>query len=287
MSKAHIHSEVLVSHGNARLTVHGRLLIVRRYQAGWPKAHIAAAMGVSRKCVRTWIERFTAEGEAGLRDRSSRPHRSPTRTPTEVEGRIVELRQRERRGPEWIGAELGVPARTVSRVLARQSVPKLAVLDPITGEVIRASKVTAVRYERDRPGELVHMDVKKLGRIPDGGGWRAEGQSTINHRSRANRIRIGYDFVHSLVDDHSRLAYTEILPNEQGPTCAAFLDRAISYFAAHGIPRIERLMTDNAWAYRWSLRETCARHGIRQVFIRRSNASTARCSPSGPTGRSS
>jgi transposase InsO family protein len=221
-------------------------------------------MGVSRKCVRTWIERFTSEGEAGLCDRSSRPHRSPTRTPVEVERRIVQLRRRERRGPEWIGAELGVPARTVSRVLSRRGIPRLAVLDPITGEVIRASKVTAVRYERDRPGELAHMDVKKLGRIPDGGGWRVHGRGIA--RDRVNGP--GFDYVHSLVDDHSRLAYSEILPNEQGPTCAAFLDRAISYFAEHGIPRIERLMTDNAWAYRWSLRETCTSHGIRQVFIR-------------------
>jgi transposase InsO family protein len=268
LSKAHIHSEVLVSHGNARLTVHGRLLIVQRHQAGWPKAHIAAAMGVSRKCVRTWIERFSIEGEAGLRDRACRPHRTPTRTPVEVEERIIELRRRERRGPQWIGAELGVPARTVSRVLARSGVPHLSTLDPITGHVIRASRVTTVRYERERPGELVHMDVKKLGRIPDGGGWRAQGQTPINHRSRVNKTRIGYDFVHSLVDDHSRLAYCEILPDEKGPTCAAFLDRALSYFAEHGIPRIERLMTDNAWAYRWSLRETCDRHSIRQIFIR-------------------
>ena len=142
-------------------------------------------------------------------------------------------------------------------------------LDPLTGEVIRSSKTTAVRYERDRPGELVHMDVKKIGRIPDGGGWRAHGPSTTDHDSRLEKkARIGYDYVHSMVDDHSRLAYSEILPDEKGPTCAAFLDRAIGYFAAHGITRIERLMTDNAWAYRWSLREACARHGIRQKFIR-------------------
>jgi transposase InsO family protein len=253
-----------VSHGNARLTVHGRLLIVQRHQAGWPKAHIAAAMGVSRKCVRTWIDRFSAEGQAGLGDRSSRPHRTPTRTPGEVEQRIIELRRRERRGPEWIGAELGIPARTVSRVLSRRGLPRLAVLDPITGEVIRASKVTAIRYERDRPGELVHMDVKKLGRIPDGGGWKAYGRA----QRPASKPGPGYDYVHSLVDDHSRLAYSEALPDEKGPTCAAFLDRAIIYFAEHGITRIDQLMTDNAWAYRFSLREPCARHGIRQVFIR-------------------
>ena len=154
-----------MSHANARTTVLGRKLIVARYRAGWRQAHIAAAMGISRKCVRTWVTRFEAEGEAGLVDRSSRPHSSPRRTPVEVEDRIVEVRGRERRGPAWIGAELGVPARTVSRVLARRGQPRLAALDPMTGQVIRASKTTAVRYERSRPGELVHMDVKKLARI--------------------------------------------------------------------------------------------------------------------------
>ena len=266
LSKAHIHSEVLVSHASARTTFHGRLLMVRRRQAGWPVAHIAAAMGVSRKCVKTWVDRFASDGEAGLYDRSSRPHRMPTRTPAEVEQRIVELRRRERRGPDWIGAELGVPARTVSRVLARHGVPRLASLDPITGEVIRASKHTAVRYERERPGELVHMDVKKLGRIPDGGGWRAHGRGLGGNAD--GKKGTGFDYVHSLVDDHSRLAYSEILADEKGPTCAAFLSRAIDYFAAHGITTIERLMTDNAWAYRYSLREVCAAVGIKQVFIR-------------------
>jgi transposase len=108
-----------VSHGNARTTVHGRKLIVARHRAGWRQAHIAAAMGISRTCVRTWICRYAAEGEAGWADRSSRPHTSPTRTPVEVEERIVQLRGRERRGPDWLGAELGVPARTVSRALRR------------------------------------------------------------------------------------------------------------------------------------------------------------------------
>ncbi len=129
-------------------------------------------MGVSRKCVRYWLDRFATEGEAGLADRSSRPHRCPTKTPASVETQIIKVRQTERRGRDWIAAELGVPARTVSRVLARHHLPHLAELDPMTGERLRASKTTTVRYERDRPGELVHMDVKKLGRIPDGGGWR-------------------------------------------------------------------------------------------------------------------
>ena len=290
MSKAHSHSEVLVSHGSARTTFFGRLLIVARYRAGWAQAQIAAAMGVSRKCVRTWLDRFAAEGEAGLRDRSSRPHRTPTRTPTrtspQVEQRIITLRQRERRGPAWIGAELGVAARTVSRVLARNGVPRLAALDPITGAVIRASKTTAVRYERDRPGELVHMDVKKLGRIPDGGGWRVHGQAATK-ASKHRRPKIGYDYVHSLVDDHSRLAYSEVLPDEKGPTCAGFLARAAAFFAAHGITRIERLMTDNAWAYKHSIKHVCADLGVTQVFIKphcpwqtgRSNASIRPASP--------
>jgi transposase InsO family protein len=257
-----------VSHANARTTFQARLLIVERHLAGWPQAHIAAAMGVSRKCVRTWLDRYAGEGEAGLWDRSSRPLSSPRRTSPDVEARVLELRRSSQRGPDWIGAELGVPARTVSRVLARHGLPRLAELDPITGQRIRASKATALRYERERPGELVHMDVKKIGRIPDGGGWRARGGTTVNHQARIDKRPIGYDYVHSMIDDHSRLAYCEILPDEKGATCAAFLARAATYFAAHGITRIERLMTDNAWAYRHSLRGVCAELGIRQLFIK-------------------
>jgi transposase InsO family protein len=254
-----------VSHRNARTTFHGRMLIVERFADGWPKAHIAAAMGISRKCVGTWIARHDAEGEAGLRDRSSRPHTMPTRTRDAVEDQIMALRRVQRRGPEAISAELGVTARTVSRVLRRRNVPYLRDCDPMTGELIRASKTTAVRYERERPGELVHMDVKKLGRIPDGGGWRALGRDKIARPPKAGR---GFDYVHSLVDDHSRLAYSEILADEKGPTCAAFLRRAAGYFRDHGINRIERVMTDNAWAYRWSIREVCDELGARQVFIK-------------------
>jgi len=267
LSKAHSNPEVLVSHGNARTVFHGRLLIVERHQAGWPQAHIAKAMGISRKCVKTWLNRYAAEGEAGLRDRSSRPHHTPGRTSAEVESRVVELRRRERRGPAWISAELGVPARTVSRILIRHAMPPLAALDPITGEVIRASKATAVRYERPQPGDLVHMDVKKIGRIPDGGGWRVHGRGAGSIQ-RDRSTKVGYDYVHSLVDDHSRLAYSEILPDEKGPTCADFLDRALAYFAAHGIAQVQELMTDNAWSYKWSLRELCTVHDIRQIFIK-------------------
>ena len=257
-----------MAHRNARLTVHGRRLIVERHQAGWKQAHIAAAMGVSRKCVRTWIARYLKEGEAGLQDRSCRPHVLARKTDPQVESRVLAARAEHRHGPDVLSSMVGVPARTVSRILRRHHVPYLRELDPMTGQVIRSSKATAVRYERQRPGELVHMDVKKLGKIPDGGGWRGHGYSRDHHATRTDKTPIGYDYVHSLVDDHSRLAYCEILPDEKGPTCAAFLDRAITYFTAHGITRIERLMTDNAWAYRYSLRQLCSATGIKQIFIR-------------------
>ncbi|MGF7123151.1 transposase InsO family protein [Rhodococcus sp. BE178] len=189
----------------------------------------------------------------------------PTRTAAAVETRIVELRMLERRGPDWLAAELEVPARTLSRVLGRHQMPYLADCDPMTGAVVRSPKATAVRYERHRPGELVHMDIKKLGRIPDGGGWRAHGRVAGN---RNRDVRTGFDYVHSLVDDHSRLAYPEILPDEKGVTCAGFLTRAAGYSRAHRIDRIGRMMIDNAWAYKHSLHGVCAELGANQVFIK-------------------
>lgn len=256
-----------MAHANARLTFHGRLLIVQRYQAGWKGAHIAAAMGVSRKTVGYWIARFKAEGEAGLRDRSSRPHHSPRRTRRRVEDELIRLRETERLGRDELAVRTGVSPRTASRILLRRAMPHLALLDAMTGQLIRSSKQTAIRYQRESPGELVHMDVKKLGRIPDGGGWKAHGRSrreeTYNRSAGG-----GYDYVHSLVDDRTRLAYSEIHADEKGPTCAGFLERALEYFAACGITTVQRLMTDNAWAYRYSLRELCARHGITQKFIK-------------------
>ena len=255
-------------HANARLTVHGRLLLVQRVvHEGRPVAHVAKELGVSRQCGHRWVNRYRAEGEEGLQDRSSRPHQCPVRTSAQVEHAVVALRENERRGQDWLGPELGVPARTVSRILRRHQVPYLCQLDPISGEVIRSSKATAIRYERDRPGELAHMDVKKIGRIREGGGWRAHGRE-VTSTSQRRHTQVGFDYVHSLVDDHSRLAYSEVLPDEKGVTCAAFLIRAAAYFAAHGIARIERVMTDNAWAYRYTLRQICADLGIKQIFIK-------------------
>jgi transposase InsO family protein len=256
-----------MSHAHARLTVHGRLLIVERSQRGWKQAHIAAAMGVSRKCVARWIARFDAEGGDGLQDRSSRPHRSPSKTAPEVEAQVLAVRTVQRRGQDWIGPEIGVPPRTVSRILRRHQMAYLRELDPLTGTPIRSSKSTAVRYERERPGELVHMDVKKLGRIPDGGGWRANGRDK-GQTGAQKRARIGYDYVHSLIDDHSRLAYSEILDDEKGPTCAGFLARAAAYFAEHGITRIEQIMTDNAFAYKHSIGTVVEQLEARQLFIK-------------------
>ena len=227
-------------------------------------------MGVSRKYVKTWIDRYAAEGEAGLHDRSSRPHTCPSRTSDEVEQMVLDLRREERRGQDWIGPELQIAPRTVGRILRRHDVPYLRECDPLTGDVIRASKATATRYERERPGDLVHLHVKKIGRIPDGGGWRAQGGTRANHPARVDKQPIGYDYVHSVVDDHSRLAHSEILPDEKGTTCAGFLARAAAYFAEHGIARIERVMTDNAFAYRYStaLHDVLATLGAGQVFIR-------------------
>jgi len=179
------------------------------------------------------------------------------------------MRRDERRGQDWIGPELGIPARTVSTILRRHRVPYLRECDPLTGEVIRSSKTTAVRYEHDHPGSLVHMDVKKVGRIHDGGGWRAHGREH-GQTAKQKRARIGFDYIHSMVDDHSRLAYSEVLPDEQGPTCAAFLLRAAAYFATFGITRIERVMTDNHWSYSRSRDVAAAMTALnaKQVFIR-------------------
>lgn len=259
-----------MSHRNARLNFHGRLLLVQRIRVqGWAVAHAAKAQGVSRQCAHRWVKRFDEHGEVGLHERSSRPRHCPRQSAPEVEDRVLKCRHDEHRGQDWIGPELGVAPRTVSRILRRNHVPYLAECDPLTGEVIRASKTTAVRYERERPGELVHMDVKKIGKIPEGGGWRAHGRQ-MGSTGAKKRARIGYDYVHSLVDDHSRLAYSEILPDEKGPTCAGFLARAAAYFATHGITRIEEVMTDNHWSYARSvdLAEVIADLGARHLFIK-------------------
>jgi transposase InsO family protein len=260
-----------MGHRNARLTVHGRRLLVERVRfEGWPVAHVAKAMGISRQCAHRWVQRWDAEGDAGLEDRSSRPHCSPTRTCVDVERKVVAARLELRVGPDRLSDELGVPARTISRILRRHQIPYLFECDPLTGDVIRSSKKTAVRYERDRPGDLIHIDVKKIGRIPDGGGWKAWGRTTTTATAKGKRKRIGYDYVHSAVDDHSRLAYSEIHDDEKGDTTAGFLTRAAVFFNTYGIEQIGEVMTDNHWSYTKSHAFTNALStvGARHITIR-------------------
>ena len=223
-------------HGNAPMTPRGRMIMIERIVSGRPVAHVAAEMGVSRKTADKWWRRWLAEGDSGLEDRSSRPHRCPHQTPARVEERIVRLRQRRKLGPARISSIVGIPASTVHRVLCRHGLNRIAWMDRPTGQVIR-------RIHTDRPGELVHVDVKKLGRIPPGGGWRAHGRSNAPVHSR-----VGYDYVHSAVDAHSRLAFSEILANEKGPTCAGFWERAHQFFEAHAIT-VEAVLSDNAKNY--------------------------------------
>jgi transposase InsO family protein len=205
-------------------------------------------MGISRQCAHRWLSRFDQLGWTGLQERSSRAHAQPRRTPAAVEVQVVRARRELRLGRDRIAEITGVPPRTVSRILVRHGLPALAVLDPVTGAVIRSSRATDRRYERAVAGELVHVDVKKLGRIPDGGGWRALGREVAPRSHGAPSARIGFDYVHTMVDDHSRLAYAEIHPDEKGATCAAFLARGAAFLAAHRIP-VQQVMTDNAKNY--------------------------------------
>jgi transposase InsO family protein len=256
-----------MSHRNARLTPRGRLLLVQRIRVqGMPVAHAAKAMGVSRQCAHRWVARFDAEGVGGLEDRSSAPHYCPGATEARRVARVLKARADHRCGPAQIGALTGVPERTVTRILRRAGVPRLAECDPMTGEVIRASRATAHRYERSRPGELVHVDVKKLGRIPPGGGHRAHGRTS----RPGHRRRIGFDYVHAMVDDHSRFAYCEVLPDERGETCARFVERAVGALSAAGIARVEAIMTDNAKNYTLSreFQGALGALGIAHVTIR-------------------
>ena len=225
-----------MGHTKTKLTPFGRRLLVDRIeQQGWPVASAASAVGVSRQTAYRWLNRFRSEGEAGLNDRSSRPHSCPTRVDTAVEQLIVDDRVREKEGPHLMGGRLGMPRSTIYAVLVRRGLSRLSTLDRTTG--------IPIRYVKDCPGELVHVDIKKLGRIPDGGGWRVHGME-----NRGTKRYVGYEFVHSMVDDHSRVAYSEVLDSQKATACAGFMLRAAAWFAGLGF-RIDRVMTDNAMAY--------------------------------------
>jgi transposase InsO family protein len=215
------------------------VLVERVLVQGWPAARVAEAASVSRATVYKWVGRFLEEGSAGLEDRSSAPHRRPRALPRADVERILEARRRLKQGPHRLAYALGVSRSTIYGVLRREGAARLDYLDRPSGRVIR-------RYERARPGELVHVDVKKLGRIPDGGGWRLLGKGPTTGEQK--RRRLGYDYLHVAVDDHSRVAYVEVHPDERAPTSAGFMARAGRHFAERGV-RVERVMTDNAWCY--------------------------------------
>jgi transposase InsO family protein len=227
-----------VTHAKAKLTPQGRLLLVTRVlEEGWNVSMAAEAQGCSPATGHKWLRRFRAEGHPGLLDRSSRPHRSPARLSHAREQAILARRWARLEGPHQIAWALGEAPSTVHRVLRRLGAPRLADIDRPTR--------TVVRYERERPGELVHVDIKKLGRIPAGGGWRVLGRAAAPNRHRGP----GYDFIHAAVDDRSRLAYAEILPDERKETASGFMTRAIGFYAEHGID-VERVLTDNGSCYR-------------------------------------
>jgi transposase InsO family protein len=253
-----------VAHANARTTVYARKLIVFRVLAGHRPGEVAKQLGISRQTVYKWVRRFRAEGLAGLADRSSRPHRVPRRTSLEATAAIVAARRVHHAGPVRLAAILGIAASTIGAVLARAGMPRLADVDRVTGELLRGRRHSDRRYEREHPGDLLHVDVKKLGRVPTGGGWRAHGRSE-EVRGRGN----GWDYVHVAIDDHTRLAYAEVLPDERTASCAGFLTRAAAWFAAHGVT-IRRVLTDNALSYRrgnaWIA--ACTQLGIARRFIK-------------------
>ncbi|UNO43511.1 IS481 family transposase [Streptomyces sp. MST-110588] len=239
-------------HRNAPLTETGRLRLARCVvEDNWPLRRAAERFQVSPTTAQRWAERYRRFGEAGMCDRSSRPRTSPRRTPTRTERRIIKVRVLRRWGPARIAGLLRLVPSTVHRVLTRYGLARLAHLDRATGPVIR-------RYERQRPGELVHVDIKKLGNIPDGGGHKVLGRQT----GRKTRSNVGYSYLHTAVDDHSRLAYSEIHTDEKKETATSFWKRAHAFFAECGIT-VERVLTDNGACYRshdWQ--DELARAGI-------------------------
>jgi transposase InsO family protein len=252
------------THANAALTPRARLRLARLIvDDGWPPARAAERYDVSWKTATRWAARYRDEGPDGMNDRSSRPHRQPNRTPQPMVRKIVHLRWKQRLGPVEIGDRLGMPASTVHAVLVRCRLNRLTHIDRATGQRIR-------RYEHERPGDLIHVDVKKLGKVPDGGGWRYVGRpqgeknrSATVTRTGAARTKwgnpvIGTCYLHTVIDDHSRVAYVEAHDDETKQTAAAVLRRAAAWFDERGVT-VRRVLSDNGSCYRSNLwRETCA-----------------------------
>jgi transposase InsO family protein len=241
-------------HKNARLTPQGRALLVRRVRTeGWRVQQAAAAAGISLRSAFRWLARHRTGGEFALQDRSSAPVRCPHRTGSNTVSQIEHLRRQRMTGPQ-IAQQLGLPRSTVGAILRRLGLGKLAALEP---------KPDIIRYQRDRPGELIHLDIKKLGRI-DGVGHRITG----DRKGQSSKRGTGWEYLHIAIDDASRLAYTEILPNERKESVIAFTRRALAWFERFGIT-VERLMTDNGSAYKsHAYRDLLAGLGIRHKRTR-------------------
>ncbi len=253
------------THANAALTPRARLRLARLIvDQGWPVPRAAERYDVSWRTAKKWADRYRVEGPAGMVDRSSRPHRQPNRTPVRVVRKIVHLRWRQRLGPVEIGDRLAMPSSTVHAVLVRCRINRLSHLDRVTGEPIR-------RYEHDHPGDLIHVDVKKLGKVPDGGGWRYVGrQEGLRNRAATpdkprNKYRgplIGTCFLHTVIDDHSRVAYVEAREDETKETATDVLRNAVAWFADRGVT-VHRVLSDNGSCYKSNLwRQTCTDLGI-------------------------
>jgi transposase InsO family protein len=260
-----------VSHANAALTPRQRLRLARQVvDEGWSVSAAADYFRVSYPTAAKWARRYLELGPEGMSDRSSRPHSHPNRTPRDVVKRIVHLRIKKRLGPVQIAGRLQMPASTVHAVLVRCRLNRLTHVDVRTGEPAR-------RYEHETPGALIHVDVKKLGNIPDGGGWRMVGrqQGDKNRAATAGKDRnrhynplMRHAFVHTVIDDHSRVAYAEIHDDETAQTAIGVLQRAVSWFADRGVT-VERVLSDNGSAYRsFAWRDACADLDIRPKWTR-------------------
>ena len=239
-----------MSHPNARLTAHGRLLLCRRIEGeGWRVREAASAAGISRQTASKWLGRWRSEGRGGLADRSSRPQRITRRVVGKLLRRVVLLRLTKRRGPAWIAWHVRLAPATVYRTLRRHRLHRLRLLQP---------REPVVRYCWPHAGDLVHLDTKKLGRIGAGGGKRFGGPGQA-----ARNVGIGWNYAHVAVDDATRLAYAEELPDERGTTAVAFLERALAFFAGHGV-EARRLLTDNGSCYcSHVFAAACAGQGLR------------------------
>jgi transposase InsO family protein len=261
-----------VSHANALLTPRTRERLARKVvDDGWTVSMAAKLFMVSPVTARKWAIRWRTEGRAGMQDRSSRPRTCPTQTSGPMVRKIVKLRWRHRLGPLQIGGRLGLPASTVHAVLRRNRLNRLSQIDRGTGEPLR-------RYEHDRPGSMIHVDVTKFGNIPDGGGHRFVGRQQGGKNQRAtpgltkggadSRPRTGIAYLHTVIDDHSRLAYVEICADEKASTAAGVLRRAVAWYDEHGVDT-KRVLSDNGSCYRSNLwRDTCAELGIKHKRTR-------------------